>query len=62
VSSCLLWCLWRKCNNRSFKDRERTLKEIKSLIFNTQYLWTTAFISPLMLSYHNFLVFFAPTS
>jgi hypothetical protein len=31
--SCLLWCLWREINDRSFEDRERSLEELKSLFF-----------------------------
>jgi hypothetical protein len=46
-------------NDRSFEDRERTLEEIKSLFFNTLYLWTVAFVSPLLISFHEFLVLFA---
>jgi hypothetical protein len=56
-----LWCLWGERNDRSFDDRERTLEEIKSLFFNTKYLWTAAFISPLGISYHDFLFLFAFT-
>jgi hypothetical protein len=44
-------------NDKSFKDRKMTLEEIKSLFFNTLYLWTTIFVSPLVISYHNFLFF-----
>jgi hypothetical protein len=64
VPLCISWCLWRKMNDRSFEDCERSLEEIKSLFFNTLYLWTTAFVSHLMIviSYHDFLVLFAPTS
>jgi hypothetical protein len=43
-------------NDRSFEDRERTLEELKSFFFNTQYLWTVAFVSPLVLSYHFFFL------
>jgi hypothetical protein len=57
-------------NDRSFEDRENALEEIKSLFFNTLYLWTADFVSALVISYHNllvlsyhdFLVLFAPTS
>jgi hypothetical protein len=28
VPSCLLWCLWRKQNNRSFEDCERNLASL----------------------------------
>jgi hypothetical protein len=62
VSSCPMWCLWREINDRSFEDREKTLEEIKSLFFNTLYLWTTTYVFPLAVSYQDFLVLFAPTS
>jgi hypothetical protein len=45
-------------NDRSFEGHEKTLEEIKSLFFYTLYLWTVAFVSPLVISYYNFLVFF----
>jgi len=53
VSSCLLWCLWRKINDMSFEDREKTLDD---------YLWTTAIISPLELSFYDLLALFSPPS
>jgi hypothetical protein len=34
------------------------LEEFKSLFFNTLYFWTIAFVSPLVLSFHDFLFFF----
>jgi hypothetical protein len=46
-------------NDISFEDCERTSEEIKSLFFNILYLWTTAFVSPLAISYNDFLVLFA---
>lgn len=42
-------CLWREMNDISFDDCEKTLEEIKSLIFNTLYLRTVAFVSPLVI-------------
>jgi len=62
VPLCVLWCLWREKNDRYFEDRERNLEELKSFFFNTLYLWTTAYISPLVISYHDFLILFAPAS
>jgi hypothetical protein len=53
-----LWCISRERNNRSFEDRERKL----SRYFNTLYLWAVNVVSPLMISYHDFLVFLVPTS
>jgi hypothetical protein len=41
----------------------RTLNELKSLFFITLYIWTAAYIYPLVLSYHDFFfVLFAPTT
>jgi hypothetical protein len=45
-------------NDENFEDCERTLEELKSLFFNTLYLWTVAFVS-FGVSYHDFLVLFA---
>jgi hypothetical protein len=59
VPTCLFWCLWREMNDRNFEDRERSLEEILSLFYDTLYLWTAAFVSPLSLSYSDFLVRFA---
>jgi hypothetical protein len=58
VSSCLLWCLWRKRTNISFEDRERTLVKLKSFFFNTLYIWAVAFVAPLVLSFLDFFVLF----
>jgi hypothetical protein len=49
-------------NDTNFEDHKRTLEEIKSLLFNTLYLWTIAYVSPFLINYHDFLVHFAPTS
>jgi hypothetical protein len=38
----------------------KTLEEVKSLLFNTLYLWTIAFVFPLVINYNNYLVLFAP--
>jgi hypothetical protein len=54
VSSCLLWCLWRKMNERSFVDRERMVVELKCFFFNTLFLWTTALDFPSLLDFHFF--------
>jgi hypothetical protein len=49
-------------NDRYFEDNERTLEEFKSFFFNTLYLWTVAYVSPLVISYYDFLILFAPTT
>jgi hypothetical protein len=38
------------------------LEKLKSFFFNALYHWATAFISPLLLSFHNFLVLFSHSS
>ena len=45
-------------NERSFADRGRTLEEVKSLFFNILYLLLAAYVSPVVISSHNFLVHF----
>jgi hypothetical protein len=45
-------------NNRSFDDLERSLEDILSFFFHTLYFWTAAFVSPLTISYDDFLVHF----
>jgi hypothetical protein len=29
VPLCLLWCLWREINDKSFEYQERTMEELK---------------------------------
>jgi hypothetical protein len=55
---CLLWCLWWERNDRCFEDRDRFLEELKSFFLNTSYIWTTAYVSLLVISFHEFLVLF----
>ena len=62
VATCLLWCLWREMNYRCFENRERTLEKIKSFFFKILYLWMTAYVSPLIISYNDFIVHFALSS
>jgi hypothetical protein len=62
VHMCLLWCLGKKMNNRSFVDCERTFGKIMSFLFKTLYLGTIAYVSPLTISYSDFLVLFAHSS
>jgi hypothetical protein len=49
-------------NDRSFEDRESTMEELKSFFFNTLYIWTAAYISSLVLSFHHFLILFSSAS
>jgi hypothetical protein len=49
-------------NDRCFEDCKTTLEELKSLFFNTLYLWTTAYVAHLVISYYDFLFLFTPTT
>jgi hypothetical protein len=54
VSSCLLWCLWREINDRSFEHYESLVTELKSFFFKNLYYWTTV-LDFNMLSFHDLL-------
>jgi hypothetical protein len=58
VSFCILWCILRERNYKSFENLERTIEEHRSLFFHTRYPWTVSYIFPLVLSFHDFLIFF----
>jgi hypothetical protein len=57
VPSCLMWCLWRERNGRNFKNKDRTSEELRTFFFYSLYTWTTAFLGPLVISFHDFLVY-----
>jgi hypothetical protein len=59
LPTCLFWCLWQERNNRCFEDLERSFKDILSLCFHTLYLWTVAHLSPVSISYDDFLACFS---
>ena len=35
MPNCLMWCLWRERNNRSFEDTIRTILDLKLFYFKT---------------------------
>jgi hypothetical protein len=39
VSLCLMWCLWKKQNARSFEDCESDLLNLKKLVIQTLFTW-----------------------
>ena len=39
VPHCLMWCIWRERNSRSFEGRERSIVEFKSFFFFTLLEW-----------------------
>ena len=42
VPHCLIWCIWRECNSRSFEDGERNLLDLKFFFFQTFLDWLSA--------------------
>ena len=42
VSYCLMWCLWRERNNRSFEDTERIIPDLKLYFLRTLLDWLSA--------------------
>ena len=54
VPHCLIWCIWRERNARSFEGCECSLLEIKSLFLHTLYDWSVVFSH---FSCSSFLVF-----
>jgi hypothetical protein len=59
VPTCIFWTIWRERNNKSFEDLERSLDDIIFSFFHSLCLWTAAFVSPLTISYDDFLVRFS---
>jgi hypothetical protein len=55
VPTCLFWCLWEEINNINFEDNERSMEDIISMFFETLYLWTATYVSPLSISFSDFL-------
>jgi hypothetical protein len=46
----------------SFKDLDRPLEDILSSFFHTFYFWIATFVSPMTISYDDFLVRFSLSS
>jgi hypothetical protein len=62
VSTCLFWCLWKEMNDKNFEDKERSMGIIISMFFETLYLWRTSYVSPLSISFSDFLFCFTLSS
>jgi hypothetical protein len=56
------WSVWRKINNRCFEDLESSMKKILTSLLYFLYSWTAAYLSPLSLSYTDFLSCFSFSS
>jgi Ca2+/Na+ antiporter len=57
------WCqyaffgVWNERNLRCFEDVESFMEDILALFFHILYLWIVTFMSPLSLSFVDFVVF-----
>jgi len=54
----LIWCIWRKRNDRSFEDRERTVAVLKAFFFNSLFQWRTTYDYFRICSFHDFSFLF----
>jgi hypothetical protein len=59
VPICIFWCVWKERNLRRFEDLESSMEDILASFLHTLYLWTVAFLSPLAISFADFLVRFS---
>ena len=62
VSLCIMWCVGRERNDKSFKNLERTLEELKSFFFFSLFSWTAAYLASLIISFSDFLALFSFSS
>jgi hypothetical protein len=42
VPHCLMWCLWQERNDRTFKEKERTIPALKLHFLHTLLNWSKA--------------------
>jgi hypothetical protein len=59
VPICIFWCVWKEINLSCFEDLESSMKDILASFFHTLYLWKVAFLSPLSISFADFLDHFS---
>jgi hypothetical protein len=56
IPHCLMWCLWRERNARSFEGCERSIIDLKSQLLKTLFDWMLVIgLFSLSLSYLDFL-------
>ncbi|KAG2720879.1 hypothetical protein I3760_02G054900 [Carya illinoinensis] len=60
IPICIMWCIWKERNERTFEDKERSLEELKVFFFRTLCTWAIA-ISFNGQSLHDFLTSVDPT-
>jgi hypothetical protein len=42
IPHCLMWCIWRERNERTFEDSERNTLALKKMFFRTLFDWMSA--------------------
>ncbi len=42
IPHCLMWCVWKERNARTFEGREQTVAELKLLFLRMLFDWTSA--------------------
>jgi hypothetical protein len=41
---CLMWCIWREKNTRSFEDCGIVMLELKKMLFQSFYTWIVVLV------------------
>jgi hypothetical protein len=57
VPLCIIWCIWRERNARSFGDYKISVAKLSSGVFKSLYAWMTVYNSPHFSSFTEFLDF-----
>ncbi|XP_040992740.1 uncharacterized protein LOC121239540 [Juglans microcarpa x Juglans regia] len=60
VPICIMWCIWRERNERTFEDKELTLEGLRIFFYRTLLLWASA-VDFNGLTVHDFLLSFLAT-
>jgi hypothetical protein len=59
VPLCIMWCLWSERNGGFFEDSERSLEDLLHFFLTTLFTWAAAWLTPLMITYSDFLLLFS---
>ena len=55
VPHCLMWCIWKERNSRCFEDNERSMPDLKLLVFRTLLEWFSVWRNHHFSSFLDFL-------
>jgi hypothetical protein len=59
IPHCLMWCIWRERNDRSFEECERSVLNLKMLFLKTLAEWVSVLGCFLCSDFIEFLDFFS---